>query len=244
MSAELAREIDLHGRSVAYLLRHSRRKTLGLRVDQTGLRVAAPLRMPQRLIDAFLRDHSGWVIRTLDDWTMRPAPAGVALVDGAVLPLFGQPCRVHVSRGRSRVQWLHAADGHAVLALCCTSRQSVARAALAAIKARALAHFSACVARDAARLGVVAPPVRLTSARTRWGSCSARAIRLNWRLVHVDASLIDYVVAHEVAHLQHMNHSPAFWSVVESLYPSAREARTRLREVGRRLPELIDDGSV
>ena len=117
------------------------------------------------------------------------------------------------------------------------------RAAVRAIQAFALSHFEARVAEFAARLGVRPPPVRLTSARTRWGSCSARAIRLHWRLIHLPAALVNYVVAHEVAHLQHMDHSPAFWAVVERLYPDARSARRQLREAGRSLPELIDADS-
>src|SRR5690554_2723692 len=74
------------------------------------------------------------------------------------------------------------------------------------------------------RLGCAPVPVRLTSARTRWGSCSARSgIRLHWRLIHVAPGLLDYVVAHEVAHLAEMNHSPRFWRIVEALYPDWRE---------------------
>jgi predicted metal-dependent hydrolase len=85
--------------------------------------------------------------------------------------------------------------------------------------------------------------VRLSSARTRWGSCSARSgIRLHWRLIHCPPALIDYVVAHEVAHLVEMNHSPRFWAVVGSLYPDWSAARLRLHEAARTLP-LIEAGA-
>ena len=89
--------------------------------------------------------------------------------------------------------------------------------------AERLAHFErqhACV------------PVRwsLTSARTRWGSCSLGGhVRLNWRLIHCPVPVIDYVIAHELAHLEELNHGPRFWARVEVLYPDWRRERKALR---------------
>ena len=78
-----------------------------------------------------------------------------------------------------------------------------------------------------------------SNASTRWGSCSSRSgIRLHWRLIHLPLGLIDYVVAHEVAHLVEMNHSPRFWSVVESLYPEHMAARKALRQAASSLPHI------
>ena len=83
------------------------------------------------------------------------------------------------------------------------------------------------------------PAVGLSNARTRWGSCSSLSgIRLHWRLIHLPLPLIDYVVAHEVAHLVEMNHSPRFWSVVESLYPGHVAARKALRQAAAALPSI------
>ena len=70
----------------------------------------------------------------------------------------------------------------------------------------------------------------LSSAQTRWGSASADgSLRLNWRLVHFGMATIDYVVAHELAHLRHMDHSPRFWDVVRSVVPEVERARGTLR---------------
>ena len=83
----------------------------------------------------------------------------------------------------------------------------------------------------AARLGVRVRRLSLSSAATRWGSASADgSIRLNWRLVHFALPVIDYVVAHELAHLREMNHSPAFWDVVRSVVPGYAQARAVLRD--------------
>ena len=235
------RVIELGGRSVSYALRRAARRTLGIRVNAQGVCVSVPHDAPQHTIDDFLRANDRWLLDTLDAWHARPLPPRIVMCDGARFPLFGRPCRVRVARGRGAAQLTPAVDdSDAMLDLRCAAGQSVMRAAMRAIKRFALANFEARVAAFAARLGVRPPPVKLTSARTRWGSCSAHAIRLHWRLVHLPDALVDYVVAHEVAHLKQMNHSPAFWAVVQCLYPDAGAARRRLREAGRTLPDLVE----
>jgi predicted metal-dependent hydrolase len=88
---------------------------------------------------------------------------------------------------------------------------------------------------DAASL----PRVALSNARTRWGSCSTRTgLRFNWRLIHLHLPLVDYVVAHELAHLREMNHSERFWHQVERLYPGYREARRALRVRAATIPQI------
>jgi predicted metal-dependent hydrolase len=82
----------------------------------------------------------------------------------------------------------------------------------------------------------------LSSAGTRWGSCTVSGnIRLNWRLIHYALPLVDYVVAHELAHLREMNHSPAFWAIVESVYPDYDGARLALRKRSHEMPVLFAD---
>ena len=78
----------------------------------------------------------------------------------------------------------------------------------------------------------------LSSARTRWGSCSRRTgIRLNWRLIHFPLPIVDYVVIHELAHLREMNHGPRFWAIVATLCPDYREQRAELRRLAVTCPD-------
>ena len=80
-------------------------------------------------------------------------------------------------------------------------------------------------------MGVKPKQLKLSNAKKRWGSCSGKqSINLNWRLIMIDDSLIDYVVVHELAHLIELNHSVDFWRVVEGVIPNHRELRRRLRE--------------
>ena len=82
-------------------------------------------------------------------------------------------------------------------------------------------------------MNVVPREIKLTSATTQWGSCTVHGVvRLNWQLVKMRLHLIDYVVVHELAHLVEMNHSPAFWSVVESVCPDYKQCRAELKRFG------------
>ena len=97
--------------------------------------------------------------------------------------------------------------------------------------------FAERVAHFAARLGVRVTRLSLSSAATRWGSANANgAVRLHWRLIQHPPATIDYVVAHELAHLHEMNHSARFWKVVESVVPGYETERARLRREGRAEP--------
>ena len=100
------------------------------------------------------------------------------------------------------------------------------------LQAEARRVFAERIPLFAQRLGRTPKRWTLSSARTRWGSCTADGtIRLNWRLVHFPLDVVDYVIAHELAHLSEMNHGPRFWATVGDLFPEFRQARAWLRKV-------------
>ena len=89
----------------------------------------------------------------------------------------------------------------------------------------------------APRLSVQPSSISIRAQKTRWGSCSSRGvISLNWRLMLVPGHLADYVLVHELCHLRHLDHSPAFWSLVASVLPEHRRLRAELRDIQGRLP--------
>jgi predicted metal-dependent hydrolase len=103
------------------------------------------------------------------------------------------------------------------------------------LRQQALHCFGLRIAHYHPQIGVAGPQVRLSDARTRWGSChSSGRIRLNWRLVQMPLHLIDYVVAHELAHLREMNHSPRFWRTVGLMVPDYAARRREIRTDGHR----------
>lgn len=222
-------------RAVPYELRRSaRRRSVAMQVDERGVRVAAPASMPLARVEAFIHGHATWLLERLDAQAEQRARQHVELVDGARIPVLGRPVRVRF--GAARTRWSGGADGQDELHLGRGLPHVVLERAL---RCRALEWYRGRVEEYCHGLGVVVPEVRLTAARTRWGSCSTRSgIRLHWRLIHLRPELVDYVVAHEVAHLVEMNHSPRFWAVVESLYPDWRAARSALRAEGAGLPRI------
>ncbi len=230
------RHIQVGARIVPYELRQAAGRRLAITIDERGLRVGAPRHLPLYEIEAFVRGHSDWVVKKLDEFAAQQTRRQLSIRDGVRLPLLGTEVVVRIVAGANRIHW-HADDNALVLA----ARSGADLDALArrALQRRALDHFSARLTHFAGRLGRPVPALGLSSARTRWGSCSAKTgIRLNWRLVHLPPHFADYVVAHELAHLIEMNHSPRFWAVVASLYPDWRTVRADLKRRAADIPLL------
>jgi len=218
------RHLQIGARIVAYELLTGRRR-LTMTIDERGLRIGAPRGLALGEIESFVHAHGDWVLRKLDEHQTRTSQRQLAVRDGVAIPLLGGEVRVRVVAGANRALW-----DEQTLVLAARADADLDALARRGLQRRALQVFGERLAHYAGRMDVVPPPLGITSARTRWGSCSLQSgIRLNWRLVHLPLALVDYVVAHELAHLLEMNHSPRFWSHVERLYPNWREARRELK---------------
>lgn len=229
--ARADRHIILAGRIVGYTLRRGRRR-LAMRIDERGLAVGAPRSVPLAEVEAFLRSHTDWVLAKLDEHAGKAVQRHLPIHDGARLPVLGAEVRVRVTSGGNRGYF--DADE---LWLAARPTADLSLLARRALQRRALEHFRPRLIDMATQIGCEVPPLGLSSARTRWGSCSTKSgIRLNWRLIHLAPAMIDYVIAHEVAHLVEMNHGPRFWRWVERIYPEWRAARATLKSEGAALP--------
>lgn len=225
------RHLVLGSQLVAYTLKQAPRRRLAMTIDERGLTVGAPLRTTVAEVEAFVRRHSAWVHKKLAEFAGQ-ARRHIAVRDGVRLPLLGAEVAVRVVPGANRIRWQ---DQELFLeARADANCDALARRAL---QRRALMVFAERVEVYARVMGRPAPALGLSNARTRWGSCNARTgIRLNWRLIHLPLPLIDYVVAHELAHLIEMNHSRRFWAQVESLYPDWQAARRELKACAANIP--------
>jgi predicted metal-dependent hydrolase len=224
--------IQLCGRLVEYRFVRRRRRTIGISIDASGLAVAAPLRAPWREIEGFLQQKARWIVAKLDEWAKLPQPSVLHGASGESLPIFGDSVTLEVITGRRAVR-----REPERLLITAPSPQRVGKVLIGWLKTQALHALAPRAAHYAAHLEVETPVVSLSNARTQWGVCTeSGAIRLSWRLVHLEPSLADYVVAHEVAHLVELNHSKRFWNLLARLYPDWREARERLELAGASLP--------
>jgi len=222
----------LAGKDIPYTLkRSSRRRSIGLRIDDRGLTVSVPLRVSEKWLHSVLQDKAHWVVEKLGNWQMRK-PIETRWADGETVSHLGEMLTLRIVPG------LFAAPP----ARCCGElRVFIVNSGDAAQIERVVGHwyqqeaerlFAERVAHYAALLDVAPRAVRLSSAKTQWGCCTARGtVRLNKQLIKLPLHLIDYVVVHELAHLHEMNHSAAFWEVVESVCPDYARLRRELKTI-------------
>lgn len=233
---ESSRTIALGDRIVPYILRRSRRRSIGLQIDHRGLRVGAPYRASVTEVEALIHKHGDWIAQKLDEWRNQRRPEWVVITDGLRLPLLGRSMEIRLTSGNNRFEWHDTPE--LMLTLRLRHDDAAGEVLERALRERALVWFSARLKDFSGRLGLTPPPLALTSARTRWGSCSHRSgIRLNWRLIHFPPHVVDYVVAHELAHIREMNHGPRFWRHVEEIFPDHLAARSELNQLATRCPQ-------
>ena len=241
------KRIFLGAHTIDYALRRSTRRSIGFMIDDDGLRVTAPRRCSQLDIDNAIRAKGRWILTKLLERGERRAQqkerAPIEWKDGARLPHLGgeivlrleQAARSHCRFDPEHKElWIGVVPG--------LSEWQLKERVKLWFQAEAKRLFTERLDHFAPRLGVSYRALALSSAGTRWGSCTIEGnIRLNWRLVHYPLALIDYVVAHELAHLREMNHSPAFWATVGEVYPDYDGARLALRKRSHEMPVLFAD---
>lgn len=237
--AEARRRRALAGPQVIeYRLRRARRRTIGFQIDDAGLTISAPRWVTLREIEAAIAEKSRWIHTKQREWhawrEKRRLPT-IVFADGATLPYLGASLtlRLHGEVGTTR---LHSALPELQLALPGGATEAQIRDAVQSwLQGEALRIFEERIARFAGRISPKYAGWRLSSARSQWGSCTHDGrVRLNWRLVHFPLPVIDYVVAHELAHLQELNHSPRFWKALEQLLPGFEAARDEIKGVDMR----------
>ena len=242
LALEEPRQISLGGQLVHYVVRRSaKRRTLGLQIDTRGLRVGAPPRARQSDIERLLQTNARWVLTKLKEWQRPEHQAARAWAPGDPLALLGTVRPLHIAPGRAG---LAKFDDALILTLPRPEDEAAVRVRLRdALKHEARAWFAPRLAHYANLYSVATPALRLSQAATRWGSCArdrdgVHRVSLNWRMIHFEARLIDYVVAHEIAHVKHMHHGPRFWAAVAKLYPDYVGARDEIRRRALELPSI------
>ena len=224
------RQVQLAGGILSYELVRARRRTIALFVDGNGIEARAPRHAPIAEIETFMREKEPWIRRRLAAPRRRP----IVWEAGTTLPWLGQSVTLALRPGRNSIRL-----SCGLLEVGLADGESLRERVLVWIREQALALFRERVAALSCALDLTVSGIGLSNAKTQWGSCSASGrIRLNWRLILLPTHLVDYVVAHELAHRRELNHSVHFWDVVATLYPRYREARRELSALSKTLPEF------
>jgi predicted metal-dependent hydrolase len=242
------RTISLAGQLVPYKLKRTRRRSIGLRIDERGLSVNIPLRTSEKWLSSVLQDKAHWVIEKLSKWQTENrailAKQIPTLRDGQSIPFMGEALTLRLLENSHITSFfdspvhryatelfVYVADTatHGLTAETSSGVQAEERVT-EWYKVNAENIFKDQVALYAPLMNVAPRSIKLSSARTQWGSCTAQgALRFNWQLIKMPLLLIDYVVIHELAHLVEMNHSPAFWREVKKVCPDYLQRRKALR---------------
>ncbi|MEO8417329.1 MAG: SprT family zinc-dependent metalloprotease [Methylophilaceae bacterium] len=223
------------GDTIPYHLKRRPRKTVGMRISADGLIVHAPLRISQSQLEQLLLSKAGWIRNKLEA-RQEHAVEPMHWHDGAALMLLGNDVTLSIKQD-ARSRNVECLAGILYVALPTPDDQAViARKVLQWYRKQAMTDFSRRLELLSAKLGVATPKLFLSNAQTRWGSCnSKKEVRLNWRLIQAPPHIINYVTAHELAHLKQMNHSAKFWAVVESIFPDYKKAEAELKTLSAQL---------
>ncbi len=218
------------------LKRRPTAKRITLRVSHATGEVV--LTIPERtdvgLAQKFADSHSAWIASRL-----AKVPDRVLFAPGALVPLRGVPHRiVHWSSIRGITQAARDSAGEPIIAVAGEAAH-VARRVRDFLEAEARRDFAAAVRKHTAQLGVQAKRITVRDTKSRWGSCSANgALNFSWRLVMAPPFVLDYLAAHEVAHLRELNHSSRFWKITYQLCPRTDEAEAWLKAYGSALHRI------
>jgi predicted metal-dependent hydrolase len=234
---ERRRAVLLAGETHHYRLRRAKRRTIGFQIDDEGLTVSAPRWVRLAEIEAAIVEKERWIRSKLSEWrdwrTKRNLPR-VHYADGGTLPYLGQTVTLRLNVEQKTTALVETA-GERLLCLALPPESTEAQVKDAVqgwLQTQARRVLDERLRQLAQRSGLTYKTWTLSSARGQWGSCTHDGrIRLNWRLVHFALPVIDYVVAHELAHVREMNHSPRFWTAVGQLLPGFEAARDEIKGV-------------
>ncbi|WP_027992967.1 M48 family metallopeptidase [Sinorhizobium meliloti] len=236
---DVIRDIEVAGKVLPLTIRQNARATrMTLRIEPGGraLKLTVPEGLPEREVSAFLIRHQGWLMTKLARFSGESK-----LEDGGTILVRGVAHRIErTGRLRGLTEAL-VIDDEAVLRVG-GAEEHLRRRIADYLKKEARSELERLVAVYAGRTGRRARSLSLKDTRSRWGSCSAEGdLSFSWRIAMAPPKVIAYLAAHEVAHLQEMNHGPRFWALCESLCPETKDAKHWLKRNGTML-HAIDFG--
>ena len=223
--------------SLEYQLIKKSKKTLSLKITESGLVVSAPFFMTERKINQLVSSKINWIKKKLE--LIEPQKNKLIIENGASFNLLGEKINIALFQGKNKIEW---SDTHNlnIFFKGLPSQEKLKIFFVKWLKEVALDYFSQRAYEISKLNSVPVNSILLSNARTRWGTCNSKTeVRINWRLIQAGPFVTDYVICHEFAHLTHMNHSKNFWNLVGKLCPEYKLAENYLKNKGFSL-YLID----
>ena len=218
---------------IPYKLVHSRRKTVAIHITKNAeVEIRAPLKMPKSEIDKFVAEKEKWIETHLTQRKdINNEKISFTLTYGDMILLRGKMHYIRAKDGTNA-----GFDGECFYLPPNLNPDIIKRTVIQIYTAMAKLIIKNSVNEYAKHMNVTPAAVKITSAKTRWGSCSGKnRINFSWRLAMADDDVIDYVVVHELAHTIEHNHSIRFWAVVESILPDCKQRQNKLKLLQKQL---------
>jgi len=218
-----------------YKLTRSKRKTIAIKINEdSSLEVKAPFHLSQEKIDSFVNSKEKWISKHTTEVSKKyKLKREFNLNFNDYVFVRGEKTYIHPMKGNTasydkekRVFYIpEVANSHQIKEILIELYKLIAKSY---IHQRA-GFFSK-------QMNVKPTKIRITSAKTRWGSCSGKnSVNFSWKLIMADDETIDYVIVHELAHIKQHNHSSKFWNIVESIIPDYEKEKEKLKVLGEKL---------
>ena len=224
------RTLDVAGRPMPLTIKqHERATRITLRIEPGGraLKMTIPSGLAQREVNAFLERHQGWLLTKLAKFS-----TDAGLREGGTILFRGVSHRIHHTGSLRGLTEATAIDGKPVLKVS-GMPEHLGRRVATFLKKEARADLEKLAKLHARSINACINSISMKDTRSRWGSCSSEGnLSFSWRIVMAPPSVVDYLAAHEVAHLREMNHGPRFWALCETLCPDMQEAKSWLKRHG------------
>jgi predicted metal-dependent hydrolase len=215
----------------------SRRRTLSIEIsEEAELVIRAPMRMPQYVIDQFVNEKQAWIRQKLDVIKKRHSHKPKEFISGEFFLYMGKDIELKLSE--ERVLPLKIENNNFILNQKYQNRAK--KVFIAWYRSEAYKIITERVKYFAGLYNIKHSLIKLSDASGRWGSCSPNGnLNFNWRLIMAPMEVIDYVVVHELAHIEIKNHSRKFWAKVESIIPDYKPRRKWLKENSGKIMKMV-----
>ena len=221
--------VTLQGQETSYLLvRMRRRKRMTLLVNAEGeLQVRVPWRVSLAQVEQFVQDQASWILQRLHH-VQRPLVQKPTLQDGTPLPYLDTS--LLLCYGAAQIRPVFREGDRLWVSALHQAPLKLTKVLEDWYRRQAYTYLSTCLEAWAVEVGVPFERCTIRNQKSRWGNCSSRkTISLNWRLMFLPTSVVDYVLVHELCHLRHMNHAADFWAMVAHFVPEYAACQKRLR---------------